>query len=369
MPPDAVHEERAAMDASLKRTPSYSCLAQKWGTCQEVIGKGAFGVVRVAHKTEGSTERLYAVKEFRKRNSESAKDYVKRLTSEFCIASTLRQRNVIQTLDLLPQSENSPVYCQVMEFCNGGDLFNLIYDSSEGLAVPEANCFFKQLLRGVAYLHKMGVAHRDLKPENLILTADGCVKISDFGSADCFRVAWEADEEGREVIHYSKGLVGSEPYMAPEEFVEPEYDPRKVDIWSCAIIYMAMRTGSHLWHYAKKGEDEAFDRYLKFRQLVEEERKNARRQRSQRMGTSTISCLSEQDKEQFEKEREQGVLKARETIRKRAKEGGFDVLEGIEFGAKKLIYRMLDPNPTKRITSEEALKNDWLSRIYTCQSE
>lgn len=62
-------------------------------------------------------------------------------------------------------NDTSDMYCQVMEYCDGGDLFNLIYEcSTKGLDVPEANCFFKQLIRGVNHIHNMGIAHRDLKP-------------------------------------------------------------------------------------------------------------------------------------------------------------------------------------------------------------
>ncbi|OAD67353.1 hypothetical protein PHYBLDRAFT_13563, partial [Phycomyces blakesleeanus NRRL 1555(-)] len=243
---------------------SSSCLAQKWGTCHEVIGKGAFGIVRVAHKTDpsspgGKNEQLYAVKEFRKRSSETTKDYVKRLTSEFCISSSLHQRNVIETLDLVPLSETSLVYCQVMEYCGGGDLFNLIYDTSHGLETAETYCFFKQLVRGIQYIHSMGIAHRDIKPENLILTSTGCLKITDFGNAECFRATTlKNDEQGEHectVYYYSKGLCGSEPYIAPEEFEKKEYDPRCVDVWSAAVTFMAMKTSNHMWNMAKKDDE------------------------------------------------------------------------------------------------------------------
>ncbi|KAL0096927.1 kinase-like domain-containing protein [Phycomyces blakesleeanus] len=326
MSPDEVREERAAVDATLNRIASSSCLAQKWGTCHEVIGKGAFGIVRVAHKTDpsspgGKNEQLYAVKEFRKRSSETTKDYVKRLTSEFCISSSLHQRNVIETLDLVPLSETSLVYCQVMEYCGGGDLFNLIYDTSHGLETAETYCFFKQLVRGIQYIHSMGIAHRDIKPENLILTSTGCLKITDFGNAECFRATTlKNDEQGEHectVYYYSKGLCGSEPYIAPEEFEKKEYDPRCVDVWSAAVTFMAMKTSNHMWNMAKK-DDENFERYLKFRRLLDEER-------------------------------------------------GLDVFEGLEIGAKRLMYRMLDPNPNKRITIDEVAKSDWFSGITCCQ--
>ena len=234
-------------------------LVEKYGRCQEVVGRGAFGIVRVAHKADprdGRAEQLYAVKEFRRRPQESAKRYQKRLTSEFCISASLRHPNVIHTLDLLQDSRGD--YCEVMEFCAGGDLYTLVLAAAK-LDVAEADCFFKQLMRGVEYMHEMGVAHRDLKPENLLLTTHGSLKITDFGNGECFRMAWETD------ARMTAGLCGSAPYIAPEEYTEAEFDPRAVDVWACGVIYMAMRTGRHLWTRAKDdgdGADEFYDRYL-----------------------------------------------------------------------------------------------------------
>jgi protein-serine/threonine kinase len=238
-------------------------LVQKYGKCQEVVGRGAFGIVRVAHKQDpkdSKREQLYAVKEFKQRPGESAKRYQKRLTSEFCISSSMQHPNVITTLDLLQDEKGT--YCEVMEYCSGGDLYTLVLAAGQ-LEVAEADCFFKQLMRGVEYMHEMGVAHRDLKPENLLLTTHGSIKITDFGNGECFRMAWEKE------AHMTAGLCGSAPYIAPEEYVDKEFDPRAVDVWACGIIYMAMRTGRHLWRVAQKGEDEFFDRYLEDRKEEE----------------------------------------------------------------------------------------------------
>jgi protein-serine/threonine kinase len=122
-------------------------LTQKYGVCQKVaIGKGATSVVRLAHKWDRTEEKLYAVKvsiidcdlqyvihrspsffsqEFRKRRkNESEKEYVKKLTAEFCISSTLHHPNIVETVDLV-QDENQH-WCEVMEFCPGGDLYAAI---------------------------------------------------------------------------------------------------------------------------------------------------------------------------------------------------------------------------------------------------
>ena len=67
--------------------------------------------------------------EFRKRRrTESEKEYVKKLTAEFCISSTLHHINVVETVDLI-QDENHN-WCEVMEFCPGGDLYGAIKKAS-----------------------------------------------------------------------------------------------------------------------------------------------------------------------------------------------------------------------------------------------
>jgi len=253
---DQVKNEKVAPD--VKGGPNYeSTLVEKYGKCQEVVGRGAFGIVRISHKADvKGKEQLYAVKEFRRRPQESPKKYNKRLTSEFCISSALRHPNVIHTLDLMKDAKGD--FCEVMEYCAGGDLYTLVLAAGK-LEVLEADCYFKQLMRGVEYIHEMGVAHRDLKPENLLLTTHGALKITDFGNGECFRMAWEKE------AHMVAGLCGSAPYIAPEEYVDNEFDPRAVDVWACGVIYMAMRTGRHLWRVARKDEDEFYERYLEGR--------------------------------------------------------------------------------------------------------
>ena len=257
---DQLKVERERLATDVKGGSNHSAtLVQKYGKCQEIVGRGAFGIVRIAHKPDpkdAKMEHLYAVKEFRRRPQESPKKYQKRLTSEFCISSSLRHPNIIHTLDLLQDAKGD--YCEVMEFCAGGDLYTLVLAAGK-LDVSEADCYFKQLMCGVEYLHEMGVAHRDLKPENLLLTTHGALKITDFGNGECFRMAWESE------AHMTAGLCGSAPYIAPEEYVDKEFDPRSVDVWATGVIYMAMRTGRHLWRVAKKDEDEFYERYLEGR--------------------------------------------------------------------------------------------------------
>ncbi|CAH6723764.1 serine/threonine-protein kinase HAL4/SAT4 [[Candida] jaroonii] len=281
---------------------------EKYGRCQEVIGKGSYGTVRISHKKLGTSdddEILYAVKEFKRNANESEKKYNRRLTSEFCISSSLKNINIIDTLDLLKDAKGD--YVEVMEFCPGGDLYTLIIASGK-LEYAEADCFFKQLIKGVNYMHDMGVSHRDLKPENLLLTQNGILKITDFGNSECFRMAWEQN------IQLSQGICGSSPYIAPEEFTDSEFDPRGVDIWSCGVIYMAMRTGRQLWQIAKES-DEFFKEYLI----------------------------------------------------KRKNSTGYEPIENLKRArCRNVIYSILDPKPGRRITGKQILSSEWGREIKLC---
>ncbi|KAF8188299.1 kinase-like domain-containing protein [Mycena galopus ATCC 62051] len=226
---------------------SAASLSKKYGVCAKVaIGKGATSVVRLAHKwdrTEG--DKMYAVKEFRKRRkTETEKEYVKKLTAEFCISSTLHHVNIVETVDLV--QDEAGRWCEVMEFCPGGDLYAAI--KKGGMSPSEAECCFKQILNGVGYLHSQGVAHRDLKPENLFFDTTGHLKIGDYGASTVYRLPWEA------TIHMSTGLCGSEPYIAPEQFLGKPYDARLVDIWACGIVYYCLHFQELPWRAAQQSD-------------------------------------------------------------------------------------------------------------------
>ncbi|KAK1075347.1 serine/threonine-protein kinase HAL4/sat4 [Friedmanniomyces endolithicus] len=309
---DQIKNERSKYASEKTGGPNATVsLVQKYGKCQEIVGRGAFGIVRIAHKADpkdAKHEQLYAVKEFRRRPQEDPKKYSKRLNSEFCISSSLRHPNVIHTLDLLEDAKGD--FCEVMEFCGGGDLYSLVLAAGK-LEVLEADCYFLQLMRGVEYIHEMGVAHRDLKPENLLLTTHGALKIADFGNGECFRMAWETTP------HLTMGLCGSAPYIAPEEYTDKEFDPRAVDVWACGVIYMAMRTGRHLWRLAKKDEDEFYEKYIAGRKSEE--------------GYGPIETLH------------------------RAR-------------CRNVIYSILDPNASRRISAHQALMSEWGKGIKVCKA-
>lgn len=160
-------------------------LTSKYGKIGRVLGSGAGGSVKLMKRAEDNT--VFAVKEFRPRHSyETEKEYVKKLTAEFCIGSALHHGNIIETLDIV--SEKGKWY-EVMEYAPF-DLFAIVMTGK--MSKSEVSCCFLQILNGVTYLHSMGLAHRDLKLDNVVVSEHGIMKIIDFGSAHVFKYPFES---------------------------------------------------------------------------------------------------------------------------------------------------------------------------------
>ncbi|OAA68383.1 kinase-like protein [Niveomyces insectorum RCEF 264] len=209
-------------------------LTSKYGKLGKILGSGAGGSVRLMKRSEDNT--VFAVKEFRARHTyETEKDYVKKLTAEYCIGSSLHHGNIIETLDII--NEKGKWY-EVMEYAPY-DLFAIVMTGR--MTRAEIACCFLQILSGVTYLHSMGLAHRDMKLDNVVVSEYGIMKIIDFGSAHVFKYPFESG------IVLASGIVGSDPYLAPEVYDERKYDPTAVDIWSLAIIFCCMTLRRFPW--------------------------------------------------------------------------------------------------------------------------
>jgi len=201
----------------------------------------------------------------------------------------------------------------VMEFCPGGDLYAAI---KRGRMSPsEVECCFKQILTGVTYLHSQGVAHRDIKPENLFFDLNGHLKIGDYGASTVYRLPWES------TVHMSTGLCGSEPYIAPEQFLGKPYDARLVDIWACGIVYYCLHFQEMPWRVAQMS-DSMYATY-------------ANGCNSSNAATAatppTIANLSPKQ-------------------------------------CRPLIRAMLEPNPKLRWTTEQIMAHPWIEGIEICHT-
>lgn len=245
---DLVHLITPPISKIYIREQKYGSIVVPHKASLSTIGSGS--TAKVSLLTKPSLTKL-AIKTFSKPSTATSQDrYLKKLSSEFCISHSLVHQNIVQTLDLLLNSTGE--WCEVMEFCDGGTLYDLIHDYT--LSKVEIDCIWKQLWLGVHYLHGVGVAHRDLKPENLLFDVHGCLKIADFGVSHVFLPPHQKTPT------LAKGLCGSEPYIgiflyifffkyfiAPEIFVSQFYQGNVSDIWSCGVIYFALNFRALPW--------------------------------------------------------------------------------------------------------------------------
>jgi len=103
---------------------------------------------------------------------------------------------------------------------------------------PVARRYFQQLITALEFCHNRGVYHRDLKPQNLLLDARGNLKVSDFGLSALADGA--SRHRGDALLHTT---CGTPAYVAPEVILKRGYDGAKADIWSCGVILFVLLAG------------------------------------------------------------------------------------------------------------------------------
>ncbi len=86
--------------------------------------------------------------------------------------------------------------------------------------MKEVRNYMKQILTGMAFVHKQGICHRDLKPENILISEEGVVKICDFGSAKILSASG-----------MNTPYIVSRYYRAPELTLSCTDYTNKIDIW------------------------------------------------------------------------------------------------------------------------------------------
>lgn len=210
-----------------------------YGQFIDTIGEGSSSVVslfKANNNNKGNSrhhhQKFYAIKKFKTTDNQNI---INKIKLEFQIGKMLNGHlNFIRTIDLVNDSND---WFLVLEFLPY-DFFNLVMNVE--MEADEIFCYFKQLVMAVQFMHKMGIAHRDLKLDNCVVNQSGILKIIDFGSAVVF-------DENREEIVKCHGIVGSDPYLAPELLTNKMYDPRPIDIWSLAIIFYCLIMKKFPW--------------------------------------------------------------------------------------------------------------------------
>lgn len=223
----------------------------EYDNIEKKIGDGGSGDVRIVSLTT-SKKRLYALKKFTLFSKETDEEFYKRCAKEYIISHELSAlRHCVSTIALLriqTQSNITRGWGMIMEYCNGGDLFNLIVKSGwKKTSLAERFCIFKQIAYGLKFMHDHDIVHRDLKPENILLDGKGLAKLCDFGVSD---YGHEEHMNFDSPIKMSTAYVGLPPYSPPEVMHLKEcspssiknfaYDPFKMDHWGLGMLLFCL---------------------------------------------------------------------------------------------------------------------------------
>jgi eukaryotic-like serine/threonine-protein kinase len=156
-------------------------------------------------------------------------DFVARFIGEAKSVAKLSHPNIVGVYD---QGSDGQYLYLVMEYVPGRTLRELLRERG-WLPWQEALAVMDPVLAGLAAAHQAGIVHRDVKPENVLLTADGRVKVVDFGLARATAAVGNT-RAGQ--------IIGSVNYLAPEQVTGTPTDAR-TDVYSAGIMLFELLTG------------------------------------------------------------------------------------------------------------------------------
>jgi eukaryotic-like serine/threonine-protein kinase len=196
------------------------------------LGEGGMGSVYLAERSDGEFEQQVAIKFLRGYYSPSMRDRFKR---EKQILARLNHPNIAGLLDGGIADDGTPY--MIMEYVEGKPVDK--YCRHHSLKLNKRLDLFLQICRAVQHAHSKLIIHRDLKPENIFITADGQVKVMDFGIGKFLNS--ELDDES--LLHTREGHhVASVEFAAPEQFQSG--DPSTAtDVYGLGVLLYLLLTG------------------------------------------------------------------------------------------------------------------------------
>ena len=218
-----------------------------------LLGAGGMGRVFLAEHTRmGRTVALKMLPAERMTDPVA----VERFYEEVRAASRLMHPNIVTAFDA---GESAGIHFFAMEFVDGQTLTDLV--SQKGpLSVGEAASVIRQASLGLLHSHRAGIVHRDVKPGNLMRAGDGTIKVLDLGLARLGQLGGGDGATGGPSAKSRRGgrrnrgdaadpppqagrLVGTLPFMSPEQLEDPESADARSDIYSLGATLFFLLTG------------------------------------------------------------------------------------------------------------------------------
>ena len=209
---------------------------------EKKLGKGTYGDVYMVSKEADINEKkekknLYVIKQIPLFGLTPTE--IKDVKSEADILSQIKSNYVVKYFDSFEENNYLNI---VMEYCDGGDLEQLIQDKKKFPLDEELIWkIFIQITIGLTSIHNLKILHRDLKSQNIFLTKDLNVKIGDLGVAKKLT-------RGR----FAKTIIGTPYYLSPEICEEKSYN-EKSDVWALGCILYELCTFHHPFEAKSQG--------------------------------------------------------------------------------------------------------------------
>jgi eukaryotic-like serine/threonine-protein kinase len=213
----------------------------------EKIGRGGTGTVYLAERADGAFEQRVAVKLLRK--GLDTEDILQRFRAERQILASLNHSHIARLLDGGATDDERPYL--VMELVEGLPITE--HCDRHRLGVDERLRLFAAVGRAVQYAHRNLVVHRDLKPSNILVTADGTVKLLDFGIA---KLLDDAANPGTTPLTRTGLRLMTPEYASPEQ-VQGEAVTTASDVYQLGVLLYELLAGQRPYELRRRSSGEA----------------------------------------------------------------------------------------------------------------
>lgn len=287
----------------------------------EKLGKGNYGIVwKAIHRSD---KRVVAIKKIY--DAFSNPTDAKRTFREVLYHQEFSDHEGVVELYKVKRSKNNKDLYLILDYMET-DLHNVI--RAKILTLDHIRFITTQLLRAVKYIHSGEVIHRDLKPANILVSSDCHIKIIDFGLARS--LAFESTTGAPPIL---TEYIATRWYRAPEILLGSKRYTKAVDMWAVGCVLGEMLAGKPL--FPGTSTLNQIERILEF-----------------------TGMPSEEDVDTIESPLASDILSTLEINKARTINSYFPLIE--DSGELDLVQGLLEFNPKKRLTVDQALRHKFL---------
>lgn len=341
-------QDKAPADDSIQMDDEFDDVEKFYKLQDKLLYEGANGKV-VKGVRKGTNEQVVIKTIKFNPDKETYSQYKSCVKKEYELVKSVKHRHVMEIIDMgILQGTNE--FAFIAPYYPQGDLLDyLCYLRKNKIAINSnlKDSMFKQIVKGVDHLHANNIVHRDIKPENLLIDNNGNIKISDFG----YCVTLSCDNDGFWDKNNKQILCGTNSFKAPEIFkaesllqakesldkVKSLIDFKALDYWSLGITYIQIVLMKKPWSIANDSDSNYKNYALNY--------------------PSSDNLITRLNEELDDKK---SSFKLNPSL---------NLFKELHHGSRFYILKLLNPNNSKRLTTDELLKSNWLAQAYANPKE